>query len=66
MPYPESLKALITKVEETRPARVERKKAGQEVPAMSLDERGEILKDFHPDYIPGTRRELRRTTGPTG
>lgn len=59
MAYPESLKALIKRVEATRPARVERKKAGQEVPAMTLDEREDILQKFHPDYIPGTRRELK-------
>ena len=59
MAYPESLKNLIKKVEETRPERVERKKAGQEVPAMSLDERQDILQKFHPDYIQGTRRELK-------
>ncbi|MFC1847960.1 FAD-binding protein [Chloroflexota bacterium] len=59
MPYPESLKNLIKSVEESRSARVERKKAGQEVPAMTLDERSDILEKFHPDCIPGTRRELK-------
>jgi succinate dehydrogenase / fumarate reductase flavoprotein subunit/L-aspartate oxidase len=59
MPYPESLKSLIKKADDTRPERVERKKAGQEVPAMSLDERADILEKFHPDCIPGTRRELK-------
>jgi len=59
MPYPEKLKELIKVVERTRPARVERKKAGQEVAAMSLGERAAILDKYHPDYIPGTRRELK-------
>ncbi len=59
MAYPESLRNLIKKVEETRPERVEKKKAGIEVPMLSLDERSEILENFHPDYIPGTRRDLR-------
>ncbi|MDY6911372.1 MAG: FAD-binding protein, partial [Chloroflexota bacterium] len=59
MPYPESLKNLIKKVEETRLERVEKKKAGIEIPAMTLDERADILQKFHPDYIPGTRRELK-------
>ena len=59
MAYPESLRNLIKKVEQTRPERVEKKKAGIEILAMSLDERADILKDFHPDYIPGTRRELK-------
>ncbi len=59
MSYPEKLKELIKVVEQTRPERVERKKAGKEVPAMTLDERAAILEKFHPDYIPGTRRELK-------
>lgn len=59
MGYPESLKNLIKKVESTRPERVEKKKAGIEIPAMTLDERADILEKFHPDYIPGTRRELK-------
>ena len=49
MPYPEELKKLIKVVEGTRKERVERKKAGQEVPFMSLEERTDILK-FHPDF----------------
>jgi succinate dehydrogenase/fumarate reductase flavoprotein subunit len=59
MPYPESLKNQIEKVVKNRPERVERKKAGQEIPAMSLDERSDILEKFHPDCIPGTRREIK-------
>ncbi|MFH1999526.1 MAG: FAD-binding protein [Planctomycetota bacterium] len=59
MPYPESLKALIKKVEETRPSRVERKKAGEEVPFMSLEERAAILKEFHPDAKEEGRREIK-------
>jgi succinate dehydrogenase/fumarate reductase flavoprotein subunit len=59
MPYPEKLKELIKIVEKTRPERVARKKAGQEVTAMTLDERAAILELHHPDYIPGTRRELK-------
>ena len=58
MPYPEALKELIKKVEETRPARVERKKADEEVPFMSLDERAAILKEFHPDAKDEGRREI--------
>lgn len=59
MPYPEKLKELIKIVEKTRPARVARKKAGQEVTAMTLEERAAILELHHPDYIPGTRRALK-------
>ena len=59
MPYPESLKKLIEKVEVTRAARVERKKKDEEFPALKLDERGPILENFHPDFIEGTRREIK-------
>ncbi|NQT71569.1 MAG: FAD-binding protein [Chloroflexi bacterium] len=59
MGYPESLKNLIKKIEETRPDRVEKKKAGIEIPAMTLDERATLLEAHHPDCIPGTRRELK-------
>lgn len=58
MPYPEALKDLMKKVEETRPERVERKKADKEFPLMSLEEREDILK-FHPDYIDEGRREIK-------
>ncbi|MCU0693630.1 MAG: hypothetical protein MUF54_19750, partial [Polyangiaceae bacterium] len=58
MPYPEGLKELIKKVEATRPARVERKKKGEEVPFMSLDERAATLR-FHPDVKEEGRRELK-------
>ena len=44
MPYTEELKRLIKKVEATRPARVEKKKRGEEIPLLSLKEREERLK----------------------
>ena len=56
--YPPELKGLIKKVEETRPARVERKKRGEEFPVLSLREREERLV-FHPDYKDDSRREIR-------
>lgn len=59
MSYPERMKEYIKIVEKSRSARLERKKAGQEVPAMSLDERAAILEKYHPDYIPKTRRPLK-------
>ncbi len=59
MPYPESLKTLIEKVEATRPARVERKKKGEEFPPLKLEERDPVLENFHPDFIEGTRREIK-------
>jgi succinate dehydrogenase/fumarate reductase flavoprotein subunit len=57
MPYPEELKKLIKVVESTREERVRRKKANEEVPFMSLDERKDILK-HHPDFKEDGRREL--------
>ena len=57
MPYTPELKELIKKVEKTRPARVEQKRAGQEFPAMSLAERGTILK-YHPDFKEEGRTEI--------
>ncbi len=58
MPYPEELKKLIKVVESTREDRVKRKKAGEEIPFLSLDERKERLK-HHPDFKEEGRRELK-------
>jgi len=59
MAYTGELKELIKKVEATRPARVEKKKRGEEFPMLSLKEREERLKKFHPDFEEGSRREIR-------
>ncbi len=59
MPYTRELKELIKRVEATRPARVERKKRGEEFPMLSLKEREERLRKYHPDFKEGTRREIR-------
>ena len=58
MPYTAELKKLIKVVEKTRPARVEKKKKGEEFPAMSLKEREEILK-YHPDFKQDGRSEIK-------
>ena len=58
MPYTPKLNELIKKVEATRSERVERKKRGEEVPFLDLDERKERLK-FHPDFKEEGRRELK-------
>jgi succinate dehydrogenase/fumarate reductase flavoprotein subunit len=58
MPYTPELKELIKQVEKTRPARVAKKRAGEEFPAMSLQEREEILK-FHPDFKEEGRTEIK-------
>jgi len=57
------LKELIKVVDKTRPERVEKKKASEEFPALSLDERDVVLKKFHPDVNEEGRREIR--VGPT-
>jgi len=57
MPYSDDLKALIQAVERTRPERVERKKRGEEVPFLTLDERKQRLK-YHPDFREEGRRKL--------
>jgi len=59
MPYTEELKQLIKRVEATRPARVEKKRRGEEFPLLSLKERQIRLEKYHPDYKPGSRVELR-------
>jgi len=58
MPYTEELKKLIKVVEGTRAERVEKKKAGEEIPFLSLDERKERL-DHHPDFKETGRRPLK-------
>jgi len=59
MAYTRELKELIKRVEATRPARVEKKKRGEEFPLLSLKEREERLKKYHPDFKEGARREIR-------
>jgi len=59
MPYTEELKRLIQRVEATRPARVEKKRRGEEFPLLSLKEREERLRKYHPDFVEGARREIR-------
>jgi succinate dehydrogenase/fumarate reductase flavoprotein subunit len=59
MPYTPELRELMKVVEKTRPARLERKRKGQEFSELSLAERQERLKKYHPDFIEGTRREIK-------
>jgi len=59
MGYTTELQELIKRVEATRAARVERKKRGEEFPAMSLAERQQILEKFHPDFKPQARTPVR-------
>jgi succinate dehydrogenase/fumarate reductase flavoprotein subunit len=59
MPYTKELKELIKKVEATRPARIEKKRRGEDFPLLSLKEREERLKKYHPDFKEGSRKEIR-------
>ncbi len=58
MAYTQELKDLIRKVEETRPDRLRKKKEGWEFPRLSLAEKEDRLRQFHPSYVQGALREL--------
>lgn len=58
--YPESMRASLEKVVQTRAKRFELDKSGKPVyPPMSADEREEVLTKFHPDYKADARRKIR-------
>lgn len=59
MPYTSELKELIKIVEGTRTARIEKKRRGEEFALLSLKEREERLKKYHPDFKEGSREEIR-------
>lgn len=59
MAYTPELKQFIKRVEETRPKRLERKARGEEFPSLTLGEREERLRAYHPDYREESRREVR-------
>jgi succinate dehydrogenase / fumarate reductase flavoprotein subunit/L-aspartate oxidase len=63
MGYTPQLKMWMKKVEETRPRRLERKATGEEFPSLTLGEREEKLRAYHPDYQAESRTEIR--VGPT-
>jgi len=58
MSYTPELQALIKQVEQTRPARIERARNGEAFPALTLEERQERLKSFHPDFRSDAKRSL--------
>ncbi|MBI5888863.1 MAG: FAD-binding protein [Deltaproteobacteria bacterium] len=60
--YTDELKNLIKKVEATRPERVKKAKTGAHFPALTMDERKEWLKKYHPDFKDDGRRAV--MTGP--
>ncbi len=59
--YPEYILESIKKVEQTRSERLEivRKHGKQIFPAMSQQEREDVLQQFHPDYKSDTRKPIR-------
>jgi succinate dehydrogenase/fumarate reductase flavoprotein subunit len=59
MPYTSELKELIKRVSATRPLRIEKKRKGEEFRMLSLKEREERLRKYHPDFKEGSRKEIR-------
>jgi len=60
MPYPESMRESLKMVEKTRAKRVELAKSGKPVVSpLTLEEREELLKKFHPDYQPDAEKIIR-------
>lgn len=58
--YPEYMKPSLEKVAQTRAKRFELAKSGKQVfPPMTAEEREKVLQDFHPDYKPDARRQVR-------
>jgi len=58
MAYTTELKQIIKRVEATRPERLEKKRKGIEFPRMSLAEKENRLRKFHPSYKEGSLQEL--------
>jgi succinate dehydrogenase/fumarate reductase flavoprotein subunit len=58
MAYTEELKRLIRRVEATRPERLEKNRKGLEFPRMSLAEKENRLRGFHPSYKEDSLKEL--------
>jgi succinate dehydrogenase/fumarate reductase flavoprotein subunit len=58
MGYDPSFREFIRRVEESRPARLEMAKRGEHFPVMSMEERQDILKKFHPDFRADAKREV--------
>ena len=58
MAYTHELNQLIKRVEQTRPDRLAKKREGSEFRKMSLDEKEERLRSFHPSYKVDSLQEL--------
>ncbi len=59
MGYTPELKELIKKVEETRPERVAMARRNEHYPALSLEERAQVLNKYHPDYQEEGKRKVK-------
>jgi len=59
MGYTPELKELIKKVEKTRPERVAMARRNEHYPALSLEEREQVLNKYHPDYQKKGKRKVR-------
>lgn len=59
MGYTPELRELIKKVEATRRERLEKARREEPFPALSLNEREEVLTKFHPDYKKDGKKEVR-------
>lgn len=57
--YTPELRELIKQVEVTRPQRVVRARRGEHFPALTMQQREEWLKKYHPDYKAEGRRPVR-------
>jgi len=58
MGYEPYMKELIKKVEATRPARIQQVKQGKHFPRLPEEEGLKLMREFHPDYKEGAKREL--------
>lgn len=58
MAYTPEMLELIKKVEATRPERVAMAKRSEHYPALTMDERADILSRFHPDYQDSGKRTV--------
>lgn len=56
--YTPEMLELIKRVEASRPERLAQSRAGMAFPAMSMDQREEVLNQYHPDYTKEGRRAL--------
>ena len=59
MSYTPEMKELIKKVEATRQQRLEMARNNEHFPDLSLEEREQVLKKFHPDYMDEGRRTVK-------